>query len=51
MYRDAPDPCSARLYWFVDGDAFPIGVEPDSAAGSQLVITPELEAVVNRLPG
>jgi hypothetical protein len=51
MFRDAPDPCSAGLYWFVDDDAFPISVEPDSAGQPELVITSELEAVLNRLPG
>lgn len=50
MYRDAPDPCAAGLYWFVDGDAFAIGTEPDAAGRPQLVIPPDLEAVTNRLP-
>jgi len=48
-YQDAADGCSPGLYWFVDGDAFPIRSEPDADGGPQLVIAPELEDVVNRL--
>lgn len=49
--NDAPDPCSPGLYWFVDGDAFPIGAEPGQDGQRQLVIAPQLEPVINRLPG
>jgi len=48
--QDAPDPCSPGLFWFVDGDAFPIGSEPEPDDGRQLVIAPELEPVIKRLP-
>lgn len=50
MYRDAVDPCGAPLYWFVDGDAFPVGIEPDAAGQPRLVLVPELQPVVDRLP-
>jgi len=48
--KDAPDSCSPGLYWFVNGDAFPIGSEPDGNGQRQLVIAPGLEPVINSLP-
>lgn len=49
MYQDAPDPCAAGLYWYADGDAFPIGVE-DADGEQRLVLPPELQALADRLP-
>lgn len=50
MYRDAPDPCAPGLYWFTDGDAFRVGAEQDADGQQQLVMAPELQPVVDRLP-
>lgn len=50
MFDDAPDACSPLLYWFVDGDAHPIGTEPVAEGGPQLVLSPPLANAANRLP-
>lgn len=50
MYRDAPDPCAVGLYWFADGDAFPVGAQQGADGQQQLVMAPELQSIVDRLP-
>lgn len=51
MYRDAPDPCSAGLFWFVEGDAYRVGSDTGPDGTPLLVLAPELEAVAQGLPG
>lgn len=49
MYADADDPCAAGLYWYADGDAYPVGLE-DAGGQQRLVLAPELQQLADRLP-
>lgn len=50
MHHDAGDPCASGLYWFVAGDAHPIGTEPTEDGGQRLVLDAPLQDVIERLP-
>lgn len=50
MHDDAADPCTPGLYWFVDGDAHPIGTEPGDDGSQRLVLAAPLQGAIERLP-
>lgn len=51
MYREAPDPCTDRVFWWVDGTLYPIEVvATDDPRRPRVSLPPELAPVVERLP-
>ncbi len=51
MFREAPDGCTPRLFWFVDGDAHPLGTETGPDGSPTLLLSPALAPIADRLPG
>jgi hypothetical protein len=51
MYRDAPDPCTDRVFWWLDGTLHPIDVtDGEDPERPRLTLPPDLAPVVDRLP-
>ncbi len=49
MFDGAADACSRQLFWFVDGDAFPLGTESGPDGNPTLILSPALAPVADRL--
>lgn len=49
MFDTAADGCTRQLFWFVDGDAHPLGTEPGEDGNPILVLSPDLAPVADRL--
>lgn len=49
MFDGASDGCTAQLFWFVNGDAHPLGTESSRDGKSTLVLSPALAPVADQL--
>lgn len=51
LFRDAPDPLSTAVYWWLEGVLHRIDFEPtDDPSRPTVLLSPALEAIVARLP-
>ena len=50
MFNGAADGCTPQLYWFVNGDAHPLGTETGPDGRPTLVLSPALAPVADQLP-
>ncbi|MCA1394634.1 hypothetical protein I6F20_37350, partial [Bradyrhizobium sp. IC3123] len=51
MYDEGSDRCAREVYWFVNGDAYPIGVEAGTDGRPQISLPAEVASVLTTLPG